>query len=89
MAKKEHTLNDLYELVAQFAHKTEKLFGLTNERLGAVTKEIKDLKVAIAHVEQDVLTIKEDMGSVTGAIYSNVETIKNHERRITRLERIR
>jgi len=89
MAKKERTTSDVYDLLTHFAEKSEKLFGLLNERLSGVTKEVKDLKVAVGHIEHDVLSIKEDMGSVTGAIYSNVETIKNHERRIVRLERSR
>jgi hypothetical protein len=55
--------------------------------LGKVDKEIKDLKTSIGNLEQDVWSIKEDMGAVTGAIYSNVEALKNHGRRITRLER--
>ena len=76
--------------------KSEKMLQLVAQSLSVITKDIKDLKdgmknvdKTLGHIEQDILAMKEDMGSVTGAIYSSTETLKNHERRIKTLERTR
>lgn len=75
---KEHSINEVYELL--------KLMG---EHLSANTKELKDLKTTIKHIEGDVLTIKEDVDAIAKTVSEDAMKVVLHERRITRLERTR
>ena len=76
MAKKERSINEVYEILK-----------LMSGQIDGTAKEIKDLKTTVGHVEQDVLTIKEDVDAIAKTISRDARTLINHSRRIVRLER--
>jgi hypothetical protein len=78
MAKTERTINEVYELLK-----------LMNENINSNTKDIKDLKTTVKHIESDVLTIKEDVDAIAKTVSEDAMKVVLHERRITRLERAR
>jgi len=78
MAKKERSINEVYEILQ-----------LMGEHLQGTNKEIKELKTTAGHIEQDVLTIKEDVDAIAKTVSRDARTLVNHGRRIVRLERLR
>jgi len=76
--------------------KNEKTLGLMGNALHITNRDIKDLKETtehidkrLRHVEQDVLTIKEDVETLGKIVGRDSSTIKSHGRRIINLERSR
>jgi len=57
------------------------------EQLERTGKEVKDIKTTVGHIEQDVLTIKQDVDAIGSSVSDIAIKNANHERRITRLER--
>ncbi|HEY4501740.1 MAG TPA: hypothetical protein VJJ20_01575 [Candidatus Paceibacterota bacterium] len=78
MAKKDRTLNEVFEMVS-----------LISDQLEGTRKEIKDLKTTVNHIEQDVLTVKEDVDAIAKTVSRDSLTLRSHARRIVTLERSR
>lgn len=78
MAKKERTITEVYEALK-----------LMSSHLEGTNKETKDLKTTVNHIEQDVLTIKEDVDAIAKKVSRDARTLLTHGRRIVRLERQR
>ena len=76
MVKKDRSISEVYELVK-----------LMSEHLRGTDKEIKDLKTTAGHIEQDVLTIKEDVDAIAKSVSRDARTLISHGRRLVRLER--
>ena len=74
--------------------KHEKILSLMGNSLNIITKDVKDLKETtehidkrLRHVEQDVLSIKEDVETLGKIVGRDSSTIKSHGRRLINLER--
>ena len=63
------------------------MLKLMSEHIDGTNKEIKDLKTTVGHIEQDVLTIKEDVDAIAKTVSRDARALVNHGRRIVRLER--
>lgn len=106
--KKEHSINEVYEVLTDFVgfvknqfekvedrfDKNDKVFGLVGSQLQQLNKEVKDLKettgkmdARLKNVEQDVLTIREDVETLGKIAGRDSSTIKSHGRRLINLER--
>jgi len=66
---------------------TTKILELIVERFDQVDKELKDIKKSQGHMEQDILTIKEDVDAIAKTVSRDARTLVNHGRRLVRLER--
>jgi hypothetical protein len=87
------TQNQFTKIEGRF-DKNEKTLGLMNNALQIANREIKDLKETtehidkrLRHVEQDVLSIKEDVETLGKIVGRDSSTIKSHGRRLINLER--
>jgi septation ring formation regulator EzrA len=96
------TKNQFQKVESQFGkigstlEKHDKLFDLMGQQLQVVGKDVKDLKettekidTRLRHVEQDVLSIREDVETLGKIAMRDSSTIKSQGHRITLLERNR
>jgi|GEM_PF-2630294 archaellum component FlaC len=101
--EKEPTLKDVYEVLTDFVgftktqfekvevklDKHERIFGLMNDQLTRIDKEVKDVKTTVRNMEQDVLTVKEDVDAIAKTVSRDSLTLRSHGRRLVNLERAR
>jgi archaellum component FlaC len=101
--KKEPTITDVYEVLTDFVgftknqfekveeklNKHDRMFGLMNDQLTRIDKEVKDIKTTVRHIEQDVLTVKEDVDAIAKTVSRDSLTLKSQGRRLVNLERSR
>lgn len=80
---------DTHGLLQEFIGFTKKQFELQNRVLEKVQTDIRDLKTGQRNIENDVLTIKEDVDAIAKTVSEDAMKVISHERRITRLERTR
>ena len=100
--KKEHSVNEVYEVLVDFVgftknqfEKAERQFekqgqilALHTLQLENVTTDIRDLKTGQNNMEKDIKMIKEDIVAVGKSIYKQHKTLENHGRRIRVLETV-
>lgn len=101
--RKDRTVTELFDLLSGFVSftkdqfekmerrfdKNDKLFEILGQEVVRVNKEVKDVKTTVGHIEQDVLSMKEDVDALAKTMARDSMTTRSHERRITRLERSR
>jgi hypothetical protein len=101
--KKEHTVNEIYDTLTDLVgfvknqfDKNERVTKLMSTQLLSIGSEVKNsseliekVDTRLRHVEQDVLTIREDVETLGKLVGRDSSTIKSHGRRIINLERSR
>ena len=100
MAKKEHTINEVYEVLTDFVgftknqfEKVEKefehvgtRFELVNGQLVLLSKEIKDIKENQQEMGKDIKILKEDVVAIGKSVYKHDTVLESHRKRIHALE---
>jgi len=83
-----------FETVNSRFEKNERILKLVSEQTMSMVKDVKELKETTGniekrqrHMEQDVLSIKEDVDTLAKIVGRDSSTIKSHGRRIVNLER--
>lgn len=80
---------DTHGLLAQFVDFTKRQFDLQSRVLEKIQSDIRDIKEGQQNIENDVLTLKEDVDAIAKTVSKDALKVISHERRITRLERAR